>query len=541
MQQQLHLLSCLTTAYLLAGHLSLSVNAQNWQWVESFGGPGDESGQVMAAHGGAVVIGGAYEAGFMLNGVTLPVYGQEDSFVAATGESGDVQWWAAAGSTLEDRLSGLAVDPLGDVVATGTYWEEAVFGDQIIRTKANLKGVFVVKYDGADGDLKWVKSIDGSLLKEVTDLTTDAAGNIFISGYFEDSLFVSDTTLLAAGESDLFLIKLNPLGELQWASRDGLTGNTRAIRLALTPEEEIVLGGYFDDTTRIAGETLTANTFDRDVFLARYDRNGVAQWARKAGGVHDDEFTGLAVAPDGDIFATGFFVGRMTLSDDIVIESQTGNADFYLLHYNGAGTPLAARAMGSRERVQQTTDLVLRGAEIIVSGFYSGSMTIDGQTVDAGGGFGSFLAAYNRQLSLDWIKNLPAEDGLFLNRLSVTENGAVTGSGEFRGNVDFDGTPLQSALFDLFLARLTTTPTSRPAPVADPALRLYPNPAATILYLTPPTAGSFEYQLFDAAGRRVRSGANSFQIDVQALPPGLYTLLYRDEERVIRRKVVVER
>lgn len=523
-------------------YLPPSVNAQNWQWVESFGGPGDESAQVMAARGGgAVVVGGAYEAGFMLNGVTLPVYGQEDSFIAATGESGDVQWWAAAGSTLEDRLSGLAVDPLGDVVATGTYWEEAVFGDQVIRTKANLKGIFVVKYDGAGGDLKWVKSIDGSLLKEVTDLATDAAGNIFISGYFQDSLFIDDTVLTAAGDSDLFLLKLNPAGDLQWASRDGLTGNTRAIRLALTPEEEIIIGGYYDDTTRIAGETLTANTFDRDVFLARYDRNGVAQWARKAGGVHDDEFTGLAVASDGDIFATGFFVGRMTLSDDIVIESQTGNADFYLLHYNGAGTPQAARAMGSRERVQQTTDLLLREEEIILSGFYSGSMTIDDQTIDAGGGFGSFLAAFDRQLSLGWIKNLPAEDGLFLNRLCLTENGAITGTGEFRGNVDFDGTPLRSAQFDLFLARLTTMPTSRPVPVADPSLRLFPNPAATVLYLRPPTAGSFEYQLFDAAGRRVLSGADNPVIALQNLPPGMYTLLYRDEERLIRRRVVVQR
>jgi hypothetical protein len=515
----------------------LSINAQSWQWVEHVGGFGGEVFEGLAVDaGGRVWFAGSYEESFALNSQSLPVYGGADLFIAGADENGVVRWTTTAGGPFDDMVAGLTIDPAGAILCTGTFWQEAVFDEERIQTTANLKGIFIAKYEPS-GALGWVRVVEGTMLKEVTDIAADREGNIFLTGFFQEQLMVDTTVLTAKGASDLFLMKFDKDGQLQWATSAGYSGDTRALRMALIGDE-IILSGFFNDTTLIAGSRFTANTFDRDVFVTRFDRFGRATWARKAGGVHDEEVTGLAIGSNGDIYLTGWLVGVMKLSESLQIESKTGQSDFFLLRYSARGEPLMGRAMGG-DRLQQASDLVAFDGGVALSGHYQGEMTIDGVTISAGVGFGSFIAHYDQSGNLNWIKNLPAGEGAFITHLAATPDGALLAGGAFRGDISFDDFSFSAgAQFDLFLGKLTVQTTSVEPSPSRGALHLFPNPTSREIFLESPSL-EFTATLFDHSGRRVLHTRNEKRLSVGQLPSGIYTLQFADDHGIQYHKVVI--
>ena len=200
--------------------------------------------------------------------------------------------------------------------------------------------------------------------------------------------------------------------------------------LAVTNTQEVVVGGFFNDTTHIGNHIFTANTYDRDVFISHFDAQGAVSWARKAGGVHDDEITGIALDQDGQIYATGYLVGVMTLDEGLAIQSSNGNSDFYLLKYSPEGVPLKARAMGG-DFAQQTTDIAINGSQIALSGFYLGSFTVDGIQLHGTNHFQGCLLGFNTNLEARWIYAITGGGTIFSNSIAYAPLGKVYTVGSF--------------------------------------------------------------------------------------------------------------
>lgn len=514
---------------------------QSWGWALAPGAPEAGAGTTLAVDAaGRPYQGGVFEGTFGPAGVQLEHWGGDDIYLAAYDADGIARWAVSAGSSLDDAVNALVVDTQGSLVATGSYWVSGAFGGEVIRATPNIKGIFLVKYrDG--GQLQWVKAINGSALKEVRAMAIDSQDNIYVTGFFSGRLLADSVELTARGRTDLFLLKFDTGGRILWAVQEGTTGDTRAMTLALSPTEDIVIGGFFNDTLRVAGDILTANTNDRDVFIAQYDSDGMVQWARKAGGVHDDEITQVAVTSTGDIIAAGYLVGVMSLNDTLRIQSRTGNADFYLLRYRPDGRPVAARAMGGL-LTQQTTGLTLVGEEILVSGIYQGEMTIDGQTFSAGAGFGSFVAAFDQKFQLRWLKNLPTAEAIYLTSIVAGEPGTIFCGGSFSGIAVFDRFSLnQSQGFAPVLGKLqlpTTAVNHQEAYLPD--WNAFPNPVREELFIRT-SALRYEVRLIDSRGRLLGTWQSPSSISVRNLPTGMYVLLYQDANGTDQQRVIVSR
>jgi len=529
--------------FLFLTFLPLATGAQAWQWVDQYGGTANASCEVVTIDaGGAAYAGGTYEAILPIAGEELTSLGGDDIWIARFEAGGQLLWAATAGGFSDESITAMTVAPDGDLICAGSYWERAFFEDQELVAQANIKGLFVARYTPA-GNLRWVKGIDGTRLKEVTDLQCDRAGNIYLSGFFEEQLLVDEAVLQSNGVSDLFLLQLDGQGRLGWAIHEGLTGNTRALSLAVTPEEDLVVGGYFDDTTRIIGETFAVSSFmDREVFLARYSKTGEGQWARMAGGVLPNDISSVAVDAGGDIYVAGWLVGVMNLSEELRIESQTGQSDFYLLRYAADGTPLVGRAMGNPEFPQEATDLLCTEEGVVLSGFYQGVMTIDGSTVSAGGGFGSFIAGFSPDADLRWIKNMPADEAILVNTLTRTTEGRLFTGGDFLGKVRLDGFELETAgAFGFYLGALAPQATDlETPPAAGTPLHVFPIPAAERVTLQT-EASEFSVFVYDLQGRQVLATRNQREISLAGVPPGSYLLVYQDAKGLQRRRLLISR
>ena len=64
-----------------------------------------------------------------------------------------------------------------------------------------------------------------STYSEVTATAVDAAGNVFLTGYFRNTMVLGSTTLTSLGSYDLFVAKFNPASnQFLWVQRAGGTG-----------------------------------------------------------------------------------------------------------------------------------------------------------------------------------------------------------------------------------------------------------------------------------------------------------------------------
>ena len=419
-------------------------------------------------------------------------------------------------------------------------WQEISIDTIRFTAEKNLKAVFLTKIL-PNGELIWAQKIEGTGLKVASEITLDSQDRLLMTGYFSDTLFLGEQALVAKGETNLFVARFLPDGQLDWASSAGYTEDTRSLSLSALPDGSIALTGYYNDTTQIGKDTLFANTYDDDVFVCLYDTNGQPKWARRAGGVHDDAATAIRYAEDGRLYITGYLVGVMTLSDELSIQSATGNSDFYLLTYDTTGLPVSARAYGGR-RIQQTTGLVWRNDQLWVSGFYQGEMTIDEQTVNAGNGIGSFLARFGPDLQLQQIHNLPSDQNLLVNALTFDEEERLLFGGSFTGDLRLGGQNIPSGGgFDLFLGQiLNATPTDQ-AFLSEPKISVYPNPAADRFFIQTDVAYD-GVRLMNMQGLTVFQSRETLRtIPVGQLPAGFYVLLLYKGKENWRVPVVVGR
>ena len=522
-------------------HLPFLLSAQDWAWVQPLDGLGNESCRsIKAAPDGGLFVGGAFEGSLEIEDWQALSEGESDLFLAAFGPDQKLLWALSAGGSQDDEIASIAILPSGDIVCVGAFWFELPLVDTVLSSGSSPRALFAARFS-PEGELRWARSVSGQGLKGIAGIAAQSDDTLAISGFFEKTLELGDSTLesgLDDGSTFSFTALLDGAGNTLWAQPAGYSGDTRASALALQSDGAIVIGGFFNDTTLIGDAQFTANTFDRDVFLACYSPAGEVRWARKAGGVIDDELSAMAIDEQGNIYATGILVGVMTLSEEISIQSSTGNSDFYLLKYAPDGTPIFGRALGGQE-VQQGLAIAVHGGIVAIGGAYQGAMAFDGFQADAGASPDGFIAGFNLEGQARWLATIPADIVSLTSTIDYGPEGQLFAGGAFGQQATFDEATWTSiGNTGLFIGQLR--PSLTPVNAAPPTLSVsvYPNPAKEQLNLYPP-GRHYKVALYDPLGRPVFQAQGQDVLALPNLPPGVYTLVVEEMEKVGKVQLVI--
>ncbi|HAK57173.1 MAG: hypothetical protein QF463_02810 [Vicinamibacterales bacterium] len=179
----------------------------------------------------------------------------------------------------------------------------------------NQIDVQVVRLDPS-GTVVWEQSYGQTGDDYGWDLTENELGEIVVVGY---------TTSTEAGDEDVLLLGIGPMGTLRWRRRFGGDRNERAWSLERAPD-----GGM-----AIAGETQSVGDPDWDAYMLRLTQGGNQMWAQVLGADGVDRVFDVALAEDG-----GFvFVGTTTSELD-------SPRDLYFIRVDALGKPLWQRAFG---------------------------------------------------------------------------------------------------------------------------------------------------------------------------------------------------
>ncbi|PLX07446.1 MAG: hypothetical protein C0596_10950 [Marinilabiliales bacterium] len=123
-------------------------------------------------------------------------------------------------STNWEFAKDIAKDNSNNLIVVGEFnGSEIVFGSTTLQNLSQYTyEIFVVKYDD-DGNVLWAKSAEGNQDDFVTSVVTDQSGDIIITGYFASpSLTFGSTILNNTGNKDVFIVKYNGAnGDVLWA------------------------------------------------------------------------------------------------------------------------------------------------------------------------------------------------------------------------------------------------------------------------------------------------------------------------------------
>ena len=240
--------------------------------------------------------------------------------------SGALQWVRQLGGTTiasggdnsgDDFCNSVALDDSGNIYCAGET--TGALGE----SNGGDYDVFVMKLNSS-GDLQWVRQLGGTTIASggnnsgydtCNSVALDDSGNIYCAGYTDGAMGEA----FGGGLYDVFVMKLNSSGDLQWMTQLGGTtatsggdtsGDDVCNSVAVDDSENIYCAGY---TSGALGEANGGS--DKDVFVMKLNLSGDLQWVTQLGGTTiasggdnsgEDVCKSVALDDSGNVYCAGF-------------------------------------------------------------------------------------------------------------------------------------------------------------------------------------------------------------------------------------------
>ncbi len=263
-----------------------------------------------------------------------------DGYIAKLDPLGQPLWSVAFGGNGTDEAQDVGVLPGGDVIVAGYFDNSANFAGTVLTGAAN--DAVLARLDGTSGVPVWVHSHGSAGSQIPIDLAVGGDGNSVVCGYFENTLSFGGANLVSAGNSDVFVVKLDGNGAEIWSHRYGGAGDQRAFRVATDSQNSVVLVGSFAHDITFGVDTLTA-TANRTGFVAKLSSAGAPQWSMAFG--EGDQALGLGVAIDGqdNLWLSGVFEGTVDFGGG-ALSGTAGQPNLFVAKLAPDGSHLHSRA-----------------------------------------------------------------------------------------------------------------------------------------------------------------------------------------------------
>jgi len=237
------------------------------QWVKSYGGGAFNDGCVALD---VDLIENVYVSGYFNgtnagfnNGIFISASGQ-DGFVMKLNPLGNTAWAKKIGGGNSDIITSIKLDGKGALFACGNFTGLANLNPNGLAQNFTAVGIdgFISKLDTNLASAIWIRPIGGpSALDQAFSVSADTLGNVYATGSFSGTaqfpIGTSASQLISAGSKDIFVVKLNSLGNYVWGKKFGGINDDEATSISTTANgQSSYVGG-------------AVTPFDQNVFMAK--------------------------------------------------------------------------------------------------------------------------------------------------------------------------------------------------------------------------------------------------------------------------------
>lgn len=296
----------------------------------------------------------------------------------------------------------------------------------------------------------WAKSVGSSSNEFGKSITTDASGNVYVSGSFNSpSISIGATILTCAGGLDMYIVKYDAMGNVMWAKSAGGTGSDLVRGISNDEIGNIYVTGGFDSDSITFGTTTLINEGGYDMYMVKYDTSGNVIWAKGAGSMSSDYGNNITTDVAGNVYLIGIFASTSITFESITLNN-AGGYDIFVVKYDTFGNVIWVKGAGSYDNdfgSSITTDF--SGNVFITGYYYSPNIEFGGTTLTNEGGYDMFVVKYDTSGNVIWAKGAGStlDDSGSSITTDVFNNVYVTGwFNSF--SINFGTTILNNAGFD---------------------------------------------------------------------------------------------
>ena len=309
------------------------------QWTRGMGGidTDDPKGLFTDKNGNSYMT-GSFVGSANFSTITINAQNDKDAFLAKYDAYGNVIWAKdiAWGENLEKGTS-VSVDDLGYISVLGFFKDTIIFGDTVGAANSdtlialkNSKNYFYAKFDN-NGAYIYSKLIySNSKHLTINYLTLHDGAAYYIGGYFTDSLFIDNDTIVAKQHSrDIGIINLDAFGNVVWTKGFGDDNLDELNGIESDENGNIYITGAFQDSLMFDNDTIYGtNATNYDLFVAKLDPSGNELWATAKGDVQDD-YGWSVTYQDSKLQISGSFSGIIIWGSDTISRSSINDLDAF--------------------------------------------------------------------------------------------------------------------------------------------------------------------------------------------------------------------
>jgi hypothetical protein len=447
-----------------------------------------------------------YDKGYAVAGVTSSFgYGNADMYLVKTDSLGLPLWYNIYGGINIDR--GLSIKQTLDTgyVIAGYTNSEGISG----------YNMYLVKTD-KNGDTLWTRTYGGTDWDFANAIQQTNDGGYILAG---------GTYSFGNGDEDVYLVKLNSVGDTVWTKTYGGIHQEEALAVYQTADSGYILTGY----------TTSFGAGGSDIYYIKTTSTGDTTWTKTLGGPGDDRGNSIAQVLGGGYILAGY------KNDTTAHINQA-----YIAKINIDGSTIWVQQFGAPNNAVANAVVEDTDAGYV----WAGKLNINGQNdiyfykLDINGGY-VFATTHGT--------NNGDEEGFFCGK--TTDGGYFTG-----GTTNGIGYGLNDAFFvktdsvGQSVATITVDVGNKVNVI--PNIKVYPNPLSdrAFVQITANNKAANELQevtIYDIAGKKVyfenqpKSIHSNLQqevleINVNGLENGIYLLQLNFSNSISHQKFIVQ-
>ncbi|MHC4843463.1 MAG: SBBP repeat-containing protein [Planctomycetota bacterium] len=423
------------------------------------------------------------------------------------------EWANQITGSINDNCIDVAINDTGDVFVTGSFRDTLTVGNKKLQSKDKYN-TFLIKYN-SDGKLIWAKSSNSNYFNVGLAISLDDSGNCFLIGTFYDSVSFDECSLASRGECDVFIIKFNTDGNVIWGNTAGGIDADSGFAIAVDKSGDIFVAGSFMGTAQFDSMTVVNNSNEHQVFLAKYDVDGRVIWVADTGvktkivqgayitvddigncfittsidtlttdifiakytsngslswsktidskgkySTTSDYSEGIATDSTGNVYVAGNFGGTLNFAGNSYVcdSSISSHRKIFLAKLDSNSNELWAKKVcgayyGAAKSKSISTD---KEGNVIATGFFKGTITIEDVTLESKGGEDIFISKYDGSGNLLWAFSNGGTSNDRGIGIATNNSGSIALLGGFRDTVTFGTTTLTSPKdrFSIFISKL---------------------------------------------------------------------------------------
>lgn len=394
--------------------------------------------------------------------------------------------------------------------------------DGDFSTNYGSDDIWIVKLN-TNGELEWQRSLGGSMFEIGRSISLTSDGGFIIAATSSSDDFDVETN---QGAVDIWIVKLNNTGDIQWQKSYGGSLSDSSNDIEVTADGGYIVAGQ---TMSSDGDVLGSNG-NGDAWCIKLDSLGNIEWSKCYGGTVNEFFTTVR-----ELGSNGYVFLGSTNSQDGDITNPKGLRDMWIVKTDILGVIEWERCLGGWS-YEEGYDLQLTSDGGYIALGYSGFN--DGDVAGNNGLMDLWVVKITSAGNIQWQKCLGGAAIDHPEGISVTnDDGCILTGATY--SIDGDISEYHGSA-DAWIVKLSSIVNIQE--VDSFTFSLYPNPATNNIIISNIERGS-TITIHDIAGKLFhQSVINDVQttIDTKQLSSGVYFVQVKNDNRVATQKLVIE-